>query len=396
MNSAYRELLNAIFFSPLVLGVVEFPFTLTNLIFQFILPLGFFFIIYKIVLSCFKRLIQSLAVKDHIKDIILIWVKRGLRLLYLLTLFLLIGNLFGARIMEYWRYLYGALNEPLLVSGGTQVSFITILLTIPVFYLASWAGKTTRNMLNRSFFASLGLDEAQQFSIASLTRYVVMVLVLLVGLSVIGIDLSALVVVFGVLGLGLGFGLQSVVANLFAGFVIIVTRPVKEGDRILVNEYEGTIIQIRVLSTVINTLANETIIVPNSLLVSDTVYNYSYEDRSITIRNFIDVSYNSDLDKVLQVMQEVGAGNPYLKEGGEPLARVREFASSGITMGLFTPIREVTDKYIALHWNNLELWRAFKKNGIEIPFPQLDVHMKNGVRRSVTKTAPAGEELPGV
>jgi potassium-dependent mechanosensitive channel len=131
------------------------------------------------------------------------------------------------------------------------------------------------------------------------------------GLSIIGIDLSALTVIFGVLGIGLGFGLQNVVSNFFSGLIIIITRPVKEGDRILVNGIEGTILQIRILATVINTLTNESIIVPNSKLVQESVHNFSFYDPSIIIKNDIGVSYSSDVDQVLSVLQGVAEGNPF-------------------------------------------------------------------------------------
>jgi len=133
----------------------------------------------------------------------------------LLTVLSLAGRLLGAKIFEYLRAFGSVLNHPLVKTGNTSITFVTLIFAIPVFYLASWAGKASRGLIRHSVFSRMGLDEAQQFSLMSLVRYTVMVLVLLVGLPVIGIDLLALTVIFGVLGIGLGFGLQSVVANVF-------------------------------------------------------------------------------------------------------------------------------------------------------------------------------------
>jgi potassium-dependent mechanosensitive channel len=246
-------------------------------------------------------------------------------------------------------------------------------------------------MMSNAFLKRIGIDEAKQFSLANLLRYTVMIIVLLIGLSIIGINLSALTVIFGVLGLGLGFGLQNVVANFFAGVIIIITRPIKEGDFVIVEEREGTVVQIRVISTVINTLLNETIIVPNSQLVSSTVYNNTYDDRSVVIRNNIGVSYRSDLDLVMEVLASVSGNCPFRRQDKDPVVRLKEFGNSSINFALFTWIVDVRDKFAAHHWINVELWRAFHRKGVEIPFPQLDLHIKGGnAANSVGGTAGNG------
>ncbi|MCF6334450.1 MAG: mechanosensitive ion channel, partial [Spirochaetales bacterium] len=195
----------------------------------------------------------------------------------------------------------------------------------------------------------------------------------------IGVNLSSITLIFGVLGIGIGFGLQNVVSNLFAGIIIILSRPIKEGDRIFVYNYEGTVVQVRVLSTVINTLGNETIIVPNALLVAEPVHNYSYSDRSIVIRNNVGVAYNTDLDIVVKVLEEISLKNPYHEPDRKNYVRVKEFGASSIDLAVFTWISDVADKYNAHHWMNMEIWRTFKELGIEIPFSQIDLHIKEGI-----------------
>jgi len=288
-------LLDRIFLQPLTLGVLELPFNLLELILQFFVPLLILTGFYRLLSVATKRLLKRTSISLIIQQRIVRWVKVALRLVYIVLVALLVGRLFGAKIFEYLQRFYEILNQPLINSGNTRVTFITVLLTIPVFYLASWAGRATRGVMRNSLFSKIGLDEAQQFSIASLTRYTVMVLVLLIGLSIIGIDLSALTVIFGVLGIGLGFGLQSVVSNFFSGLIIIITRPVKEGDRILVHGIEGTILQIRMLATVINTLTNESIVVPNSKLVQESVHNFSFYDPSFRCLAYV-FDFRIDVD----------------------------------------------------------------------------------------------------
>ena len=372
----FKDLLNTVFFTPLKLRIVTFPFNLFQLIIQFIIPLFLIFIIIRLLNKGTASLVEKSRMKDQAKAAVRKWTRWFLRLVFFILILIFAGKLFGAKMLEYLKIFYSALNEPLFNLGGTKISIITLLLIIPIFYLSSWAGKAAGGVANQPVMERLGFDEAKQFSLLKLLRYTVMTVTFLIGLSIIGINLSSITVIFGVLGIGLGFGLQNSVANLFAGLLIIFTRPAKQGDWIIINNYEGVIDDIRVFSTVITTIMNETIIVPNSKFVSDVIYNYSYAESSIIIRNDVGVSYASDIDQVVDVLKEVSARSPYAKPGKEPSVLVKEFGSSSINIAVLTWISDVKDKYLAQHWTNLEIWRSFKKNGIEIPFPQNDVYIK--------------------
>ncbi len=380
----YIEILHTIFLKPIKLGIVTLPFNLLELTLKFIVPVFLLFIIIRLINKGTKGIIDKTKLKDGVKEGITKWTRRILRLIFAVLVFIIAGKLFGAKMLEYLTIFYHTLNQPLFNLGGTKISIITLLLIIPVFYLSSWTGKAVGSLANQTMMEKLGFDEARQFSLLKLLRYTVMTLTFLIGLSIIGINLSSITVIFGVLGIGLGFGLQNSVANLFAGLLIILTRPVKEGDGILINDYEGIIDEIRAFSTVITTIMNETIIVPNSQFVSEVVYNYSYDDRSIIIRNDIGVSYKSDVDKVIQILKDVAENNPYRRSDKEPRVFLKEFGSSSINFAVLTWIRDVKEKYPSHHWTNLEIWRALKRAGIEIPFPQNDVYVKEMPRHTGT------------
>jgi potassium efflux system protein len=279
---------------------------------------------------------------------------------------------FWNAVSGIWRFLV----TPIFSAGSSQISIITVLLAIPVVLLASWAAKLSRKFLETTILRRLTVDEEIRFTISNLARYGVLILALVVGLSVIGIDLSSLAVLLGVIGIGLGFGLQNVIANYVAGLVIFLERPVKEGDRILVEGMEGDVIQIKLRTTVINTLTNETIIVPNSQLVGNSVHNYSYRDKRIVIVNDVQVSYEADLEKAREALLRAAARNPFALPGRDAEVRVVAFEESGIHLALWTWIALATNKRDALSWTNMEIWRLFKENGIVIPFPQMDLHLK--------------------
>jgi potassium efflux system protein len=366
-------------FRPITFSPVVMPFTLWELVVQFVLPaLGATLALY-LLFVVLRRLVRGLEIAPEVKDRVLRWVRRGTRIAWLLTFLGLGSRLLGAELVRWMGILLRIMNQPFYSSGGTEISAVTLILVIPVFYFAGWLSRISRQMLEHGFVRRLNLDPARTFSILNVTRFVVMGLAVVIGLSVIGINLSSLAVLFGVLGIGLGFGLQQAVGDMFAGLIIIFSRPVKEGDRVLVEEIEGTVHQIKLLHTVINTVTHETIIIPNSKITGNAMHNYSYDDVSVLMCNTVQVSYGSDLDAVGEVLLGVAARNPW-RLGAEPgRYRVWSFDDSGITVRLCTWIRDTNERVEAYSWTNLEIWRAFRDNGIEIPFPQVDLHVRSGL-----------------
>ena len=376
---------------PISLGTLNLPFSLFELITKVVLPLLGMFILYFLIKWSIRKTVMLSRFKEEIRKKIIRYTRLVLKILLFCGFLLTVSNLLGSRLNYYFSRFLNILNSPFFVSGKTQVSVITLIMLIPVFYLASWSGKASRTFLERTIFDKLGMDEARKFSFGSISRYVAMTMVLLFGLSVVGLDLSIFGVLLGVLGIGLGFGLQNIVANFFAGLIIISSRPIKEGDRILVNGYDGIVHNIRLVSTDIRTFENENIIIPNSHFVDQPVHNYSYADRKVVIINKVQVSYSSDLEKVVDLLNEINSRNPNRVDGPDNVVRVLSFDDSGITMSLRTMISDVSIKAISHSWSNMEIWRSFKKNGVEIPFPQMDVHVKSMPDQDDIQETPAGE-----
>lgn len=386
---SFREILQELFLNHISVGTLDLPFSILDAVFKVGLPFILVVITYKLLLFAVKKLLQIFKVKEKWSATISTWSRRFLRVSAVFALIAFIGSLFGTEIANYMGRFISLMNEPFFETGRTKISLVTLVMLIPVFMAASWSGKYTKIVLNKSFINNLGIDDARKFSIGSMTRYAVMVIIFLFGLTIIGIDLSALGVLFGVLGIGLGFGLQSIVSNFFAGIILISTGPIKEQDRILVDGHEGTVIHVKMFSTIVSTLTHENLIIPNSLLLENTVHNYSFDDRRIVVINTISVSYEADLDRVIEVMEQTVKPSPFLLQDPAPVARVVSFDDSGISMKVICWIDDISHKHEFIGWVNLELWRAFKKEGIEIPYPQMDLHIKN---RKVTVSAEAYSE----
>jgi len=350
------------------------PFSLKDLLLKFIAPVLAVLMAIIIVRLLAGRITRR-AIKNQERQK-KVWrsVLRVTQVLFGLGIALSALNLLGGRsIIET---IFQSLNKPFFTSGNTEISVITLILVIPIFMLASWVGKLASSGVETGTLRRFGFGAERIFTLSRLLRYIITVVLIIFGLSAIGIDLSAIGVFFGVLGIGIGFGLQSIIADLFAGITLIVMALIKEGDRIHVGNYEGNICRIRLMNTELLTFENESLIIPNSQLTGGTIHNFSHKDLSVVIVNDVDVSYSSNLDQVIELLKEVASRNPWLRKDKEVIVRVETFASSGITMKLRTWISNVTDRAEARSWTNLEIWRTFVSNNIEIPFPQRDVHIK--------------------
>jgi len=355
-------------------GLGVLPFTLRDLLFKFVIPTISIIVGIVIIRLLTKRITRRAIKNKERQKKVLRRILQVIRALAGLGIALSALNLLGGRSVI--KTIFQALRNPFFTSGNTEISVITLILVIPIFMVASWVGKIASSGLESGKLRRFGLDAERIFTLGRLLRYIITVVIIIFGLSVIGIDLSAIGVFFGVLGIGIGFGLQSVIADLFAGITLIVMALIKEGDRIHVGSYEGNICKIRLMNTELLTFENETLIIPNSQLTGGTIHNFSHKDLSVVIVNEVDVSYDSNLDQVIELLRGVASRNPWLRRDKKIIVRVDSFASSGITMKLRTWIENVTDRAEARSWTNLEIWKVFAHNNIEIPFPQRDVHIK--------------------
>jgi potassium efflux system protein len=371
MAEAFSAVIN---FSIKIGEITIVPF---DMFLRIILPvLGVFIVIRVIRFITIRIIIKRLSLREKTVLRVRRYLKNISWFIVIVSCFLIVGIYFNFTIPQYINDILAVFQKPFFTAGGTQISIITLLLIIPIIYFAHLVSKKLKNLMDNRLLKRLKIDKSAKFGVSSLFRYLAFILSTLIGLSLIGIDLSALAVVIGVMGIGIGFGLQNLVANFFAGLVIMVERPLQEGDRVMVGGIEGDILKIRLRSTVINTLTNETLIVPNSDLVDHQIHNYSYKTPEIIIINRVQVSYGSDLERAGHILEAIAGRNPFALTGNPPRIFIREFQDSGIQVELWTWINNPIHKIEAQSWTNLQIWKDFKEQNITIPFPQLDLHLK--------------------
>lgn len=281
---------------------------------------------------------------------------------------------------EIFSYLSDILNYKLFTLNQIPITVISI-----VFFLVLLTGFTVlailvRRGLNRRWLKHLKIDAGTRYTLSRITQYMIITIGVLISFDFIGIDLSSLTVIFGLLSVGIGFGLQNVTANFISGLIILFERPISVGDRVMVNDVEGDVTEINIRSTMVRTVNNIFIIVPNSEFVSKNVVNYSHGDPSYRLDINVGVAYGSNLDKVLQALKEVAEQNDSVMRLPEPEVHLIEFGESSWNMQLRAWIRDVKHYPRIRNQLNQAIIRTFKKYDVTIPFPQRDLHLRSSAK----------------
>jgi len=270
-------------------------------------------------------------------------------------------------------------NTELFNLGDTQFTLKSIFLLIFSLVLLFYITAKIRNLLVKRIFPRYNLEVGISQSIGTLIRYILIILGLLVIFQTTGIDLSAIGLLIGALGIGIGFGLQNIVNNFISGIIILFERPVKIGDRVEIEDLSGNIVNISARATTIITNDNIAVIVPNSDLVSTRVINWSHNNRSVRLNFPVGVSYNEDPERIRRILIEVANENTGVLPDPPPDVLFEEFGESSLDFNLRVWTDEYSNKPKVLKSQlYYSIFRKFKAENIEIPFPQRDVYIKSG------------------
>src|SRR5580704_5577245 len=284
-----------------------------------------------------------------------------------------------------WNELFEIFNRPLFQLGEKWISLATIvefIVLVPAVILLS---RLVRHSLRTRVLARTKLEVGQQYAIARIVGYIVLVLGFLIGVETVGVKLSSLAVIAGALGVGIGFGLQTIVNNFVSGLIILAERPIQIGDRIdLGNNTVGKVERIGARATHVLTNDNILIIVPNSEFVSSRVVNWTHIDPRVRFRIEVGVGYGSDPHVVEKLLLEVADGNSSVLKSPSPTVVFKTFGESSLNFELRVWSADMAHRAGSLESQmNFAIWDKFKEHGIEIPFPQRDLHLKEPVRVEV-------------
>ncbi|PWN05543.1 mechanosensitive ion channel family protein [Rhodohalobacter mucosus] len=271
------------------------------------------------------------------------------------------------------------LNMRLFSLKDTPVTILSLVIFIVFLTVFMFLGGMTRRFLQGKFLDKFEIDPGLKYTLSRVGQYIVVILGILISFQFVGIDLTSLAVVFGLLSVGIGFGLQNVTSNFISGLIIMFERPISVGDRVEVDDIEGDITEISIRSTKVRTINNISIIVPNSKFVENNVVNYSHGDSTFRLDVSVGVSYSSDLDKVLKALNEVAEEHSDVMKNPKHQVHLVEFGDSAWDMQLRVWVANVKDRYRMRNELNQAIVRKFEEYEIEIPFPQRDLHVRSSV-----------------
>lgn len=270
------------------------------------------------------------------------------------------------------------LDIPVTQIGTTELTLWSVVYFLLLVFLLFYLTAKLRKWVVYKLLANSKIDLGIRIAVGTILRYIVLVLGLIIVLQSIGLDLSAITVLAGALGVGIGFGLQNITNNFVSGIIILFERPIKVGDRIEVGDVSGDVINISMRSTTILTNDNISIIVPNSDFISSKVINWSYTDRNIRFNIPIGVSYNEDPEKIKIILLEVANENKGILKEPAPDVLFKEYADSALVFILRVWTREYINRPNVLKSQiYYAVFKKFKEHNIEIPYPQRDLHIKN-------------------
>lgn len=274
---------------------------------------------------------------------------------------------------------------------GVKLSLLQILLLVVMLIAVFWLSSTTKRSLFNRFLVDSGLSRSLQYALAQIVGNIVLVIGILIVLTNTGINLGALAIFAGAIGVGIGVGLQSIASNFLSGLVILAERPIVIGDRVEVGETVGQVQRIKARATVITTSDNISIIVPNSKFIDEPVTNWTYGDPRVRFRIPVGVAYGSDIDQVEELLIAVGKAHPKTLTDPAPSVFLDKFGDNSIDFELVVWSSEMSYRPRRFRSDlNFAIARKFKEAGIEIPFPQRDVYIRSGSIE--VKAPPAAEE----
>jgi small-conductance mechanosensitive channel len=265
--------------------------------------------------------------------------------------------------------------------GETTITFGSLILFAGSLFLLFFIASRVYRLLIGKIFPRYNLKPGLGQTIAKLVQYLLIVLGLFIIVQSSGVDLTPLGLLFGALGVGIGFGLQNITNNFISGLIILFERPIKIGDRVELETVTGNVVTISARSTTVITNDNIAVIVPNSEFINSRVINWSLDDRNVRFNFPVKVSYKENPLTIKKLMLEVANDNPGVLRKPQPDVLFEEFGDSSLDFNLRVWTSEFSDKPKVLKSQlYYAIFEKFKEHKIEIPFPQRDLHLKSGFK----------------
>lgn len=304
-------------------------------------------------------------------------LSRHLQRLVGLALFLAVTTL-SLRLLLLLEPTIILLKIPFVAVGDAEISTLTLLNVGFVVFGTVLATKLIRALLNAQVYPLFEVDVGVAYAINTIAKYILILVGFFLAIAALGVDLTAVTVVLASLGVGIGFGLQTLVENLISGFILLFGRSVEKGDYITVEGTYGQVQAVGARSVVVKTPDNFEMLIPSKEIVGGRIINWSYDDNLVRARVGVGVSYDSEPRQVREVLLETCDHHEHILDQPEPSVLLTEFDDSSVNFELlfFFDCRDTTEPKV-IGELNFAIWRALEEADITIPFPQRDLHIKS-------------------
>ncbi len=308
---------------------------------------------------------------------------------------------FTANRFRLFRPIYstatGILSHEFTI-GALSISLGHVLVFIVSVVVAFWAAKLVRFVLHEEVLPKMSLPRGVDNSVASLSYYAVLLLGFMLALTATGFEVSQLAFVFGALGVGIGFGLQNVVNNFVSGLILMFERPIQPGDVVDITGTSGSVREIGMRATVIKTFDGADVVVPNGTLLSENLVNWTLRDMFRRIEINLGVAYGADPNQVIELMTGVITTDESISRHPEPTVFFMAFGASSLDFSIRAWTRDYNN-WVGIRSRLLtRIYAVLNENGIEIPFPQQDLHLRSvsdAARAALSPPAPASKSDAG-
>jgi potassium efflux system protein len=299
------------------------------------------------------------------------------------TIGFILGTLLLAANLVIWGFyeshviaLQGLLS--LGVTLGTwRISLGLVLTAAALLYGAFLASWIVQAVLMEGLFTKRELQAGVKFSMGRLIHYGFVLIGFLLALAALGVDLQKITILAGALGVGIGFGLQTIVNNFVCGLILLFERPIKVGDLIQLDSEWAYIKKIGLRATIVETFDQAEVVVPNSDLVTTKVTNWTLSSRLSRITIPVGVAYGSDVPLVLQILKDCAEQHPLVTKIRPPQVLFMDFGESSLDFELRVFVEDVSNRLQVMSELHQEIDRRFREAGVEIPFPQRDIHIRS-------------------
>lgn len=290
----------------------------------------------------------------------------------------------------------GVLDETIVVLDGAaisvgevNISVLTVLQGAIALGLLLWITSVLGQLAESRIKASPNLTPSIQVLSTKLLRISLAAIAFLFALNIVGIDITALAVVGGAIGVGLGFGLQKIFANLVSGFILLLDKSIKPGDVIAVTDYYGRVDSLGARYVSVLTRDGIEHLIPNEELITNRVENWSYSQSLLRIRKTVGIHYNSDVRKAIALCLQAADETPRILKEPAAVCHMQEFGDSSVNLEIRFWIDDpMNGRANVISPLLLNIWDKFHEHGIEIPYPQRDLHLRS------SDIGTAGEFLP--